>query len=672
LSVHDDEEEESLLRSVALQNVSTVLAARQRAEQELVKAKEQAERLATELKSAVQSAQLVADVAKALTGIEPLPNLLGACAKPIVEHLDAALARIWTLSQDGTTLELQASAGLYKHLDGPHGRVPIGALKIGLIAQERKPHLTNDVQRDPKVSDRAWAVREKLVAFAGYPLLVQDRLVGVVAMFSRSAVSDDVVEALASLADVVALGIERRRADAARIETELRKASILEASTDPIVAIDREGRIIDFNPAAERQFLYKREDVVGKEMAALIIPPAYRERHRQGIQQYLATGEGTIFGKRIEMSALRSDGSEFPVELSITPMAVGGTLAFTGYMRDITERKVAEDRQDFLTEATLALATILDVKKTLSSLAHMIVPKLADWCAIDMLREDGNGTERIAVAHVDPASIALAEDLAKRYPAAPDATYGVANVVRTGQSELYSHIADEQLAASASDAEHLRLLRELRLRSAMAVPLTARRHTLGAITFVLSDSTRRYAADDLLFVEELARRAAIAVDNARLYESEQRARRSADLASRAKDDFLATVSHELRTPLNVMLGWTRMLRRGDLSREKHDRALETIERNAVAQTQLIEDLLDVSRIISGKLRLDVQSVELSKIVEQAIDSLRLAAEAKGVGVATVFDGAAGFILGDPHRLEQVVWNLLSNAIKFTPKGGASI
>jgi CheY-like chemotaxis protein/two-component sensor histidine kinase len=154
-----------------------------------------------------------------------------------------------------------------------------------------------------------------------------------------------------------------------------------------------------------------------------------------------------------------------------------------------------------------------------------------------------------------------------------------------------------------------------------------------------------------------------------LYESEQAARRNADLASRAKDDFLATVSHELRTPLNVMLGWTRMLRRGDLSKERHDRALETIERNAVTQTQLIEDLLDVSRIISGKLRLDVQSVELSHIVEHAIDALRLAADAKSVRIVANLDDNAGPIMGDPHRLQQVVWNLLSNALKFTAKGG---
>ena len=224
------------------------------------------------------------------------------------------------------------------------------------------------------------------------------------------------------------------------------------------------------------------------------------------------------------------------------------------------------------------------------------------------------------------------------------------------------------LLASATDERHLEVLRGLSLKSAMTVPLTARGRILGAITFVFAESNRRYTPEDLDFAEEFARRSAIAIDNAALYQSEQNARRNAELANRAKDDFLATVSHELRTPLNAMLGWTRLLRGGELSAEKQARALETIERNAVTQAQLIEDLLDVSRIISGNLRLEVEPVEMSLVVEHALDTLRLAGEAKNVALVTTIEDT-GPILGDAHRLQQVVWNLLSNAIKFTPKGG---
>ncbi len=636
---------------------------------EQVRARKHAEGLAAELKARVREAQLQSAVSSALTGSRSLRDQLGACASAVVEHLGAAFARIWTTSSDGTVLELQASAGLYTHCDGAHGRIPVGAFKIGLIAQEGRPHLTNDVQHDPKVSDPSWAAREGMVAFAGYPLHLHDRLIGVMALFSRTALTPDSLEALASVADVIALGIERGRSESLRAETERRKASILEAALDCIIVIDADGNLTDFNPAAERQFQYRREDVLGKDMAALIIPPALRERHRAGLKKYLETGKGGVIGRRIELSAIRADGSEFPVELAITPIEVGGSVAFTAYLRDITERRRAETERTFLAEVGPALAAVLDVRKTLATLARLAVPRLADWCAVDMLGADPSVVEQVAVAHIDPAKVAMAEELGKRYPPDPNAASGVPAVLRTGKSVLYPVIPEELLVASAVDAEHLRIIRELRLKSAMTVPITARGRTLGAITFAYAESGRSYTEADLQFAEEFARRAAIAVDNAALYESEQNARRNAELANSAKDDFLATVSHELRTPLNAMLGWTRLLRAGGLPPEKEARALETIERNAVTQAQLIEDLLDVSRIVSGKLRLDVHSVELAHIVEHAVDALLLASEARNVRILTTVDPNAGPIMGDPHRLQQVVWNLLSNAIKFTPKGG---
>jgi signal transduction histidine kinase/ActR/RegA family two-component response regulator len=167
----------------------------------------------------------------------------------------------------------------------------------------------------------------------------------------------------------------------------------------------------------------------------------------------------------------------------------------------------------------------------------------------------------------------------------------------------------------------------------------------------------------------LATQAAIAMDNARLYEKEQRARTEAEAANRSKDEFLATLSHELRTPLTAVLGWARMLRSGRLEPGTHERAIDVIERNAQAQVQLIEDLLDVSRIITGKMRLDVRPVNLPVVVEAAMDSVRPAAESKGVRLTHVLDPKAGPVAGDPDRLQQIVWNLALNAIKFTDRGG---
>lgn len=168
---------------------------------------------------------------------------------------------------------------------------------------------------------------------------------------------------------------------------------------------------------------------------------------------------------------------------------------------------------------------------------------------------------------------------------------------------------------------------------------------------------------------EIAERKRVEEERTRLLIREQEARKEAEAANRTKDEFLATVSHELRTPLNAVLGWVRMLRMGKLDEAAVTRALETIERNAKAQAQLIEDLLDVSRIISGKLRLDVRPIDLASVIEAAIDSIRPAIDAKAIRLLTVLDPKASPVSGDAGRLQQVVWNLLSNAIKFTPKGG---
>jgi signal transduction histidine kinase/ActR/RegA family two-component response regulator len=329
--------------------------------------------------------------------------------------------------------------------------------------------------------------------------------------------------------------------------------------------------------------------------------------------------------------------------------------------QDITERRRAEEAQRFLAEAGGAIASSLDYETTLASVARMAVPVLADWCSVDVLEEDGT-LRRLAVAHVDPKKVEWAYELQERYPPDMSAEQGVPQVLRTGKSELYPEIPDEMLAAAAVDEEHLRIMREIGFTSAIIAPLVAQGRTLGAITFISAESGRRYGRDELALAENLAHRAGIAVDNARLY-------RTAQEANRLKDEFLATVSHELRTPLTAILGWASMLRKTEFDRETARGALETIERNARAQNQIIEDLLDVSRIVTGKLRLDVRQVEPASFIDAAVESVRPAADAKGVRLTKSLDVGALSLSGDPARLQQVVWNLLSNAIKFTPRGG---
>jgi PAS domain S-box-containing protein len=346
----------------------------------------------------------------------------------------------------------------------------------------------------------------------------------------------------------------------------------------------------------------------------------------------------------------------------------GNPIGMRGVTMDISERKRSEEAQSFLANASSLLASTLDYETTLASIAQLTVPRLADWCVVAIVEEDEQ-TRVLAVAHVDPLKTEFARELSRRYPPNPNSQTGVSNVLRTGKSELYSEFPDEMLVAAARDDEHLKLLRELGVKSTMVVPLVARGRTLGAIGMISAESGHRFDKTDLALAEDLAHRAAFAVDNARLYREAQKARAEAEQANRAKDEFLATVSHELRTPLNAIVGWSHMLRRNKFDEATLARAMETIERNAKSQARLIEDILDVSRIIMGKLRLDVHPVELAAVIEAAMDAVRPAADAKEIRLQSILDPRASPVSGDPSRLQQIVWNLVSNAVKFTPRGG---
>jgi PAS domain S-box-containing protein len=321
----------------------------------------------------------------------------------------------------------------------------------------------------------------------------------------------------------------------------------------------------------------------------------------------------------------------------------------------------ARQQAALLAEAGTALSASLDYEVTLKAVARLAVPSIADWCAVDMIGERG-ALHRVAVAHVDPAKVALAETLLERYPQDPATPGGIHEVIRTGRPAFASRIPPALIDAAARDDEHRLILRELQLTSYMCVPLMAQGKAFGAITFVSAESGREYSEGDLRFVQELATRASLAVENARAYAR-------ASEASRLKDEFLATLSHELRTPLNAVLGYARMLRLGSMEGEKARSALEVVERNATALKQIIEDVLDVSRIVTGRLRLNVETVDLPAVLQDSCATVLPAAHAKGVRVETVVDPLTAPVSGDPDRLQQIVWNLLSNAIKFTPRGG---
>jgi PAS domain S-box-containing protein len=461
---------------------------------------------------------------------------------------------------------------------------------------------------------------------------------------------------------------ERRRADRARDDAfaaSRRLASIVESTDDAIVAKDLQSVILAWNPAAERMFGYTADEAIGKSIRIII--PQDRQDEESAVLDRIRRGERV---SHYETIRCRKDGSCLPISLTVSPIRDerGVVVGASKIARDITERKRSEEERDrehrrvvFFARVAETLSRSLDYEQTLRSVANLAVPQVADWCAVDIVQDDGEFA-RLAVAHVNPDKIQLAHEVRRRYEDA-SAPYSAPSVIRTGTPALISKITEEMILASAQgDQERIALVRSLGLTSYVCVPMVSGGRVRGALTLAMAESGRLYGEDDLRFAQDLATRAALAVENARSYEELQR-------ANRLKDEFLGTLSHELRTPLNAIVGYARIARSGMIGEDKMPRALETIERNATALTQMVEDILDVSRIVAGKMRLNVQPVELPLVLHEAVETMTPAAEAKHIRIRSVIDPHVGPISGDPDRLRQVIWNLLSNGIKFTPKNG---
>jgi PAS domain S-box-containing protein len=461
---------------------------------------------------------------------------------------------------------------------------------------------------------------------------------------------------------------ERKHSDTIREEALLasrRLATIVESSDDAIVAKDLDSIVRAWNPAAERMFGYTAAEAIGRSIRMII--PDDRQDEETTVLTRIRRGEKI---DHYETYRRRKDGSLLPISLTVSPIhdERGIVIGASKIARDITERKRAEQERErehartaFLALVAETLSESLDYETTLKNIAALTVPRIADLCTVDVLEESGD-IARLAAAHVDPAKIPLLEEL-KGCLDEQTAPYSPAHIIRKAAPALIPEVNDAMLAAAAQgDTERLRAVRSLALTSYLCVPMLTGGHAVGAITLATGDSGRRYTDDDLHFAEDLAARAALAVENARSYEQLQR-------ANQLKDEFLGTLSHELRTPLNAILGYARIVRSGMIAEDKLPRALDTIERNAHALTQMVEDLLDVSRIVAGKMRLNVQPVDLPVILHEAIETMAPAAEAKRIRIRSVIDPQVEPISGDPDRLRQIVWNLLSNAIKFTPKEG---
>jgi signal transduction histidine kinase/CheY-like chemotaxis protein len=338
-------------------------------------------------------------------------------------------------------------------------------------------------------------------------------------------------------------------------------------------------------------------------------------------------------------------------------------------------------RSRFLAEASRELAAALDYRARLAIVARLAVPYLADYCIIDEVEENGE-VRRVEVTAADPAKQEFARDLQRRTPlpglppiggghpprsggrAPAEGGWGEARrgVLRTGQSEIWPDVSPSQLEALALDDEYLPLLQKLGIRSVMIVSLQARGRTLAVMTFLAAESGRRYGPDDLALAADFADRAAVALDNARLYHEVQ------DAAQR-KDEFLAMLAHELRNPLAPILNAMQVIQIRGTDDPALQRAGDVVQRQGRHMARLLDDLLDVSRITHGKIELRKEPVDLAAVVENALQTSRPFIEAGQHEVSICLPPEPLRVEADPTRLEQVITNLLNNAAKYTESGG---
>jgi PAS domain S-box-containing protein len=457
-------------------------------------------------------------------------------------------------------------------------------------------------------------------------------------------------------------------------------SAIIESADDAIISKSLDGIITSWNSGAQRIFGYTPDEVIGKPITILI--PEDHIDEEPAILSRIKAGERI---DHYETVRVRKDGARVDISLTVSPIkdANGTIIGASKVARDIGPRKKAEEalrEQSEILEAVNRLRQTLAGELELHKLVQAVTDATSEITAArfgaffyNLLDQDEESHMFYAVSGVP------CEVFADSVPQSSDilsAAFRQQGTVRIDDIKKDSGYGKNSPFYGMPEGD-------FPVTSYMAVPVISRSgEVYGGLFFgdphegFFTDRTAR-------IIEGLASQAAIAMDNARLYEAAQKARteaektaednerlyRQAREASQLKEEFLATVSHELRNPLNAILGWSRMLRSGQVPGDRIPKVLETIERNAQAQTQLIDDLLDVSRIITGKLRMDVRPADPNLFIEAAIEAVKPAAEARGVRLQKIMDTSCVSVPGDPIRLQQVVWNLLSNAIKFSERGG---
>jgi PAS domain S-box-containing protein len=555
---------------------------------------------------------------------------------------------VWHIEgKDNSEFETLSQKYTFKQGEGLPGRVWASG----------RPAWIQDIVLDSNFPRATVAAKDNIHGAFGCPLVIGNQMLGVIEFFSQEIREPDdaLLELMGTIAGQIAQFMERVQSQEQLRDSEEELIDFFENATIGLHWVGPDGTILRANRAELELLGYDKEEYIGRKISEfhvendVICDILTRLQAGQKLTDYpssLRCKDGSIKDVLIDSNVMWKD------ERFIH------TRCFT---RDVTELRRTEQSLRFLADASASLATLVDYQGTLELVAGLAVPKFADWCAVDIVENDGS-LRRLAVVHVDPAKVQLAQEYNRCYPPDPGMLHGVPQVLRTGKPDMLTAIHDEMLVKGARDQGELRMLRELGFRSYMCVPLKGRDKLIGVISFVSAESERRYTKSDLSFAEELARRAGIAIENAQLYvELKERDRR--------KDEFLATLAHELRNPLAPIRNGLQLLNMRGVDSETSENLLKIMERQVDHLVRLVDDLLNASRVMRGKIELRKEPVQLATIIAHAVETANLLIQSQDHQLTIDTPPESLMLEADPVRLTQIIANLLANAAKYTEKGG---
>jgi PAS domain S-box-containing protein len=598
-------------------------------------------------------------VTRALAESDTLARATPRILEAVCEHLGWDAGAIWHVDRRAGAIRCaelwhRPSVRLEEfEADSRSAAFPIGVGLPGRVWASSTAVWVPDVLRDTNFPRAASAATAGLHAALAFPVILHGQVLAVIEFFSHEIrqPDEDLLQLMQAIGSQIGQFLERHRTEQALGHEQELLHRIIDAIPVMITLYDPATNVVRLNREFTRLVGWSTQDVAGVSLMEQCYPdPGYRETVRRFMREcrdgWMDIRMTTRSGREIETSWAN-------IQLSYDVQV--------GIGIDITERKRTENVLRLMSAAGEVLASSIDYQATLENVARLPVPVLADGCLLD-LGEPGGRLRRVAMHHADPGMLGRVEEMGYRHPGHSSHAESPEAVLRTGEPVLVPDVTAALLASFADDGGHRELIRRLDVRSYMCVPLQARGQTMGVLTLLSSESRRSFGEGDLRTAQELARRAALAIDNARLYDELRK-------TDRRKDEFLATLAHELRNPLAPMRNALDILETSPDEARRVAQARGVIERQLRQMVRLVDDLLDVSRIATGKILLRPERIDLRMAVESALEASLPLIRQRDHQLTVTIAPEPIYVNADLTRLAQIVLNLLDNAARYTEPGG---